>query len=208
MTLWSDPGMPDFFDAAPRVRLRDPLAAFLGAARDGVLEYGYADAVKLAGHSCPTVASAFLMTRAALAALYGDALPERGGVKVDLRKPAQEGVTGVIANVMSLLTGATMDTGFKGLAGRFDRRRLLAFEMPVEGQARFLRLDTAAAVTVSARLERVPGDPRVGELMPLLLGGAASAEQQELFRTLWQERVRRLLLEHADDPEVFLVQQA
>ena len=71
---------PAFFSDAPVIRVRDPLAAFLGAARDGVLEYGYADAVRLAGHSCPTVASAWLMARAALRELFGDALPERGAV--------------------------------------------------------------------------------------------------------------------------------
>ena len=32
---------PEFFDAAPRIAVRDPLAAFLGAADDGVIEYGY-----------------------------------------------------------------------------------------------------------------------------------------------------------------------
>lgn len=59
---------PDFFEAAPRITVRDPLARFLGAAEDGIIEYRYADAVRLAGHSCPTVASAYLMTRAALGA--------------------------------------------------------------------------------------------------------------------------------------------
>lgn len=48
---------PEFFDAVPPLRLRDPLAAFLGAAEEGVLEYRYIDAVRLAGHSCPTVAA-------------------------------------------------------------------------------------------------------------------------------------------------------
>jgi len=202
MTRGTDPGFPDFFDLAPRIRVRDPLAEFLGASREGILEYAYADAVRLAGHSCPTVASAYLMTRAALKALYGQDPSQRGGVRVELAKAAQEGVTGVIANVISLVTGVTVDTGFKGLAGRFDRRQLLAYERPVDGQLRFARLDTGAGVTVSARLDRVPGDPRVGELMPLCLAGRASAQQQDLFRFLWQERVRRLLLEHADDPQV------
>jgi hypothetical protein len=32
---------PEFFDAVPPLRLRDPLAAFLGAAEEGVLEYRY-----------------------------------------------------------------------------------------------------------------------------------------------------------------------
>lgn len=205
MEHWSPEGFPAFFADAPRIRVRDPLAGFLGAAREGVLEYTYADAVKLAGHSCPTVASAFLMTRAALAALYGEALPERGAVRAEFREPAQEGVTGVIANVVSLLTGATVDTGFKGLGGRFDRRRLLAYEAPVDGQIRFTRTDTGAAVTVGARLEHVPGDPRTSQLLPRCLTGQASPEEEALFHSLWQQRVRRLLLEHADDDQVISV---
>ena len=119
---------PDFFDAVPRLRLRDPLAAFLGAFDEGVIEYGYVDAVRLAGHSCPTVASAYWMTRRALGALYGAELPERGALRVEFREGRLTGVTGVIANVVSMLTGATQDTGFKGLAGRFDRRHRLFFD--------------------------------------------------------------------------------
>ena len=49
---------PAFFDEVPSISLYDPLAEFLGAAEDGILQYGYVDAVRLAGHSCPTVASA------------------------------------------------------------------------------------------------------------------------------------------------------
>jgi hypothetical protein len=33
---------------------------FSERAEDGVIEHGYADVVKLAGHSCPTVASAYV----------------------------------------------------------------------------------------------------------------------------------------------------
>ena len=193
---------PAFFDAVPVIRMHDPLAQFLGAPADGVLQYRYADAVRLAGHSCPTVASAWLMTRAALRGLYGDELPERGGVRVELREPAQEGVTGVIANVVSLVTGVTVDTGFKGLGGRFDRRRLLQYDAPIESQLRFTRVDDGRAVSVSARAEGVGGDPRARELMALCMQGRASPEQAQLFGSLWQDRVRRLLLEHADDPAV------
>ena len=73
---------PAFFDAVPRFKMRDPLAEFLGAAEGGVLEYAYVDVVKLAGHSCPTVLGAWLTTRAALARLYGDELPQRGEIRV------------------------------------------------------------------------------------------------------------------------------
>ena len=196
---------PDFFDAAPRISVRDLLAGFLGAAADGIIEYRYADAVKLAGHSCPTVASAYLMTRAALAALYPDALPQRGGIRVELREDRIEGVAGVVANVAGLITGATQDTGFKGIGGRFDRRNLLFFGADMPGQLRFTRTDTGASVDVSARLDRVPADPRLPQLMPRCLAGAATPAEATLFQSLWQDRVRMLLVERADDPEVIVV---
>ncbi len=198
---------PEFFDAAPRLTVRDPLAGFLGAADDGVLEYGYADVVMLAGHSCPTVASAYLMTRAALRSLYPEALPERGGIRVELRDDRLAGGTGVVANVASFLTGATEDTGFKGIGGRFDRRKLLFFGVDIAGQLRFTRTDTGAAVTVSARLDRVPADPRTAPLLQRCLAGVAAADEAALFRSLWQGRVRALVVEHADDPEVIVVRQ-
>ncbi len=200
---WSADGFPAFFAAAPRIRMHDPLAQFLGAARGGVIDYAYADAVRLAGHSCPTVAAAFLMTRAALAALFGNELPQRGNVRVEMRDAAQEGVAGVIANVASLVTGATTEAGFKGIGGRFDRRRLLAYGEPIEGQIRFTRLDTGAAVVVAAKLDKIPADPRLSDLLKRSLGGDAAA--MRLLHEVWQERVRRLVIDHCDDPEVIHV---
>ncbi len=200
-------GQPDFFAEVPRLRLRDPLAAFLGAFDDGVIEYGYLDAVKLAGHSCPTVASAYWMTRSALHALYGAELPERGAIRVEFRDARASGVTGVIANVVAMLTGATEDSGFKGLAGRFDRRHLLFFGADVPLEIRYTRQDTGDKVDVAARLQRVAGDPDTASLMQRCLAGHASADEARRFKTLWQHRVRRILLDHGEDPEVFVVRR-
>lgn len=197
---------PEFFAAAPRIRLRDPLADFLGASADGVLEYTYADVVKLAGHSCPTVASAYLMVRAALYALFPGTVPERGAVRVDMPQPAHEGVSGVMGNVIAFVTGAAGEGGFHGIGSRFDRRDLLSYGASNLGdQVRFARGDTGAAVGVQARAERVPGDPRIRALIPRCLAGVATPDEAQLFRSLWQDRVRRLLTEHADDPEVIVV---
>ena len=196
---------PEFFAAAPRVTVRDPLSAFLGAAQGGVVEYAYADVVKLAGHSCPTVASAFLMARGALAALYPQALPERGGVRVELPDPADEGVSGVIGAVIGMITGAAGEGGFHGIGRHFDRRNLLTYGAGGAGQVRFSRVDTGAAVGVSVRAELIPGDPRLRELLPRCVTGTASADEAAQFGALWQDRVRRLL-ERADDPQVVVVE--
>lgn len=108
---------PAFFAQVPSIILRDRLAEFLGAAADGLIEYRYADAVRLAGHSCPTVAGSYLLSHRALRALYGD--------------------------------------------------------------------ETA--------------------LLQRLLAGDDEPATHELFARLWQERVRRILLDHFDDPRLVVL---
>lgn len=196
---------PAFYDQVRRLAVYDPLAEFLGAAGDGRIDYGYLDAVKLAGHSCPTVAAAYWMTLKALGSLFPDSLPQRGGIRVEFRQDQLSGVTGVIANVVTLLTGATHDTGFKGLAGRFDRRKLLYFSADVAEEIRFTRIDTGQSVDVAARLQSVPFAPQTVELMQKCLDGSATPDEAAEFRECWQARVRALLLEHGDNPEVFVL---
>lgn len=198
---------PDFFHAAPTIRVHDSLAAFLGAG-DGLIEYHYADAVALAGHSCPTVAAAFLMTRTALRALYPNDTPERGGLRVEWRDDREAGVTGVMANVVSLVTGAADGSGFKGIGTRFGRRALLTFNAGIDGEIRFTRLDTSAAVDVSSHLDKVPMAPEIRTLMPRCLSGDATARQMNDFKRLWQARVRSLLLDYCDDRSVIEVSVA
>lgn len=197
--------VPPFFDAVPPVAMRDPLAETLGAADDGVIEYGYVDAVKLAGHSCPTVAGAWLMTVKALARLYGDELPRRGEVRVELRQTHDEGVAGVIGNVAGLLTGAAGDGGFKGLAGRFSRRGLLAYGAPIDGDIRYTRTDTGKSVEVAYHPEVVERPAELKALMQAALAPSADAQARRAFGSAWQEWVRRIVVDHADDPALVTV---
>ena len=194
--------LPDIFQAAPRIALRDPLSDFLGAAEDGVLDYGYADVVKLAGHSCPTVAGAYLICLRALRHLYDGALPVRGDVAVFLRESADEGTAGVMASVATLLTGATRETGFKGIGGRFDRRNLLTFGEDIQGVMAFRRRDSGAGVQAFLDTSAVPADPATGALLHRQLADAADAKDAARFRALWQDRVGRMLVDHADDPRL------
>ena len=199
---------PDFYDAVPAIRLRDPLAAMLGAAADGIIDYVYLDAVKLAGHSCPTVASAYWLIRQALLALYGEVPPERGGVRVEFAGDIAEGVTGVIANVASMLTGAAGDGGFKGLGGRFTRRGLLSFHADIPLAVRFTRLDGQGRIDAQANPGRVPAHPEMGLLMQRCQSEAASADEVRQFGALWQDRVRRILLDHGADADVFVLRRS
>ncbi len=108
---------PDFFNDVAPIVIYDPLSELLGAASNGIIDYTYRDVVKLAGHSCPTVAGAFLMVQEGLKALYGGETPVRGEIKVLMKGKLGDGVVGVIANVASMITGATDIGGFHGLGG-------------------------------------------------------------------------------------------
>ncbi|MBA1147901.1 hypothetical protein H0Z60_12685 [Ectothiorhodospiraceae bacterium WFHF3C12] len=202
---------PAFFQQAPVVRVSDPLSRLLGVSADGVITYRYADAVRLAGHSCPTVAGTYLMGRAALAALYPRELPERGAIAVNMPDREDEGVTGVIAQVLTLLTGAAGSGGFPGIGGHHARRGLLGFD-PVQDQAgggvTLRRLDTGRTVTAWFDPSVVPMDSAQPQRLRAILQGQADAAQLEAFGQAWQERVRRMLLEHAEDPDLVWVESA
>lgn len=194
---------PAFYDEAPRIPMRDPLAALLGAVDDGLIEYGYLDAVRLAGHSCPTVAGAYLMARAAMRALYAEQPAERGGVSVRMPAAEDEGVTGVTAQVLTLITGAAASNGFRGIGGRFARQSLLSYASVTGASAvQFHRRDNGDAVATELDLRSVPPSPDLRELMAAALDPAATTAQRAAFGHTWQDRVRRLLLDHADDPQV------
>jgi len=196
---------PAFFDSVRTVTLHDPLAELLGASTDGLLEYSFHDVVKLAGHSCPTVAGAYLMTLKALTALYGQDTPVRGNIRVAFRDGQNIGVTGVIANVVSQITGATENNGFKGLAGKFKRTRLLSFNADIAGMMRFTRVDQPLTVETDYHPEHVPGDGRMSTLLQGLLAQRGSADDQATFSALWQDRVRRILIDHFDNPALVTV---
>ncbi len=168
------------------------------------MTYAYADAVKLAGHSCPTVAGAYLMVRRGLAYLYGDDLPERGGMEVYLRERREQGTAGVVAAVATLLTGAAPETGFGGIGAdhRFARRSLLQFGTPIDGLLALRRRDTGRGVVLDLDTASVPPAPTMRPLFLRAVAGQTDEDEQIRFAVLWQDHVARMLLEHADDPDL------
>ncbi|HFB9279023.1 TPA: hypothetical protein AABP47_001947 [Neisseria gonorrhoeae] len=202
--------LPEFFDRAPTLTVQDPLAAFLGAAENGILTYRYADAVRLCGHSCPTVAGAYLMVIKGLKALYGEELPERGGIEATMQGTRDEGTVGITASVVQLLTGAAPETGFGGIGmqGRFARRNLLSFGAgEINGTLTLRRKDNGKTVAVSLNAALQPFAPQMRDIMPKAVGGSASAKELERFGQLWQARVKAFLTESADDPQFVIVRE-
>ncbi len=200
-----DQEFPAFFADVPTLTMRDRLAEFLGAAGQGTMTYCYADAVRLAGHSCPTVAGTYLMVLHGLRALYGDELPVRGEIEVFMGDARDSGATGVIATVVQLLTGAAAETGFHGIGGRFSRHDLLSFDQPVRGVFGLRRMDTGRAVQVALDASVVPWTNEIRSVMPQAVSGQATAEDLARFGQLWQDRVRKMLVEHASDPRMVQV---
>lgn len=189
----------------PALKLHDGLAQLLGASDDGVIEYHYADAVRLAGHSCPTVAGGWLSAHAALSHFYPESLPERGGISVYLNEAEDAGVTGVIGQVPTVVTGAAATNGFKGFGGSHARKDLLHYAQGDVSGTRFRRNDIGAEVEIEIDAGNVPADPMQRLLIQLVLTGQADDTQRREFGRLWQDRVRRMLIEHAEDPEVVKV---
>jgi len=181
---------PKFYDTIETIKLKDPLADLLATFENGEYEISYQEVVKGAGHSCPTVAGAYLMTLVALKELYPSSRAIRGDIKVYFNEDITEGVAGVIANVISYITGATDKSGFKGLGGKFARHDLMFFNEDINGaSARFSSISSGKSVDVIYDHSKIPTNPQMKELMQKLMQGIASKEEKKLFGKIWQERV-------------------
>jgi hypothetical protein len=183
---------PKFFDSVETIKVVDPLANVLGAFEIGKYEFNYIDVVKSAGHSCPTVAGAYLITLEALKALYPGELAARGNIHVKFKEPLEEGVAGVISNVVSQITGATEKSGFKGLAGKFARHSLMNFNANITSSARFTRVDTGKSVDVFYDPSSVMPKPSMQTLMQKMMSGQAQPAEIKEFGEVWQDRVKRI----------------
>lgn len=183
---------PEFFDSVERIKVVDPLSNVLGAFEAGVYEFNYLEIVKAAGHSCPTVAGAYITALVGLKALYPNSPAVRGEIKVEFKESLEDGVAGVISNVISQITGATDKSGFKGLGGKFARHSLMNFNSKISSSVRFTRVDNGKSVDVYYDPSLVGGSPKMQPLMQKMMGGAANPQEIKEFGELWQDRVKRI----------------
>ena len=198
---------PNFFNNIPTIELYDPLSEFLASFEDGEYETSYLELVKASGHSCPTVAGAYLITYHALKALYPNQRAVRGDILVSFKEDMQEGTTGLVSNLISIITGATQASGFKGLNGNFVRHSLMSFNEDIPN-IRFTRKETGKSVDVIYDHSSISIDPRQKELMQLIFSGKASNEEKKEFGKLWQERVKKILVDNFDNETVIQVKEA
>ena len=189
---------PDLFNTIETIKLQDPLSNFLGTFEKGIIEFTYLDIVKNTGHSCPTVAGAYLCAREGLKALYPNELPQRGNIKIEFSESPTEGVAGVIASVISNITGATTNYGFKGINGNFNRTNLMFFNQKVKANVRFNRLNTNQIVEVFYNPNSIPPQKQQQFLMQKIMQGIATPEEKKLFGELWQDRVKRIFDAYED----------
>jgi len=197
---------PKFYDDVKTIKTYDPIADILGAFEDGLVKFRYIQVVKAAGHSCPTVAGAYLMTMKALDKLYTDELPLRGGVEVHFKESIDEGVAGVIGNIIAQITGATVKSGFKGLNGKFARDNLMFYNSKIVSSARFTRKDSGKSVDVYYNPDAVKANPKINELMPKVLSNEASLDEKKEFGELWQARVKKILIDELENKELISVE--
>lgn len=183
---------PMFFDDIPVIVLQDDLAKFLGSVDDGVIVFSYLDIVKIAGHSCPTVLGTYMMIQRGLKTLYKDQTPKRGEVKIEFKDAQTVGVTGVMANVATAITGATSDFGFKGLNGKFNRCDLMSFNNDMDAIMQITRLDTNKSVTVNYDTSSIQRPQKMNELMQKSLQGIALDDEKKQFGMMWQRGVENI----------------
>ena len=183
---------PEFFNTIETIKLQDPLSNLLGTFENGLVEFTYLDVVKNAGHSCPTVAGAYLLALEGIKALYENETAVRGEIFVTFKEDAKDGVAGVIANVLSHITGATETLGFKGLNGNFVRHDLMKFNDSITSSIKLQRLDTGKTIELVYNPSKISQNPQVGPLMQKIMQNQATADDKKLFGELWQERVKNI----------------
>lgn len=180
---------PAFYEEIEHIVLIDKLSDFLGSTENGVIDISYLDVVKMAGHSCVLVSGTYLLALKGLKKLYGTALPVRGEIKVEIRDQLQDGNTGALAQVLSNITGATADTGFRGINGNFNRRNLLFYGADISSQVRFTRLDTGASVVLNYTPNKVINS---GVIMQKGLNPDATEDSRKEFHIQWQEMIKTI----------------
>lgn len=117
---------------------------------------------------------------------------QKGEINVYLKDSISEGITGVVSNVITQVTGATSKSGFHGLSGKYDRRGLMHFNADITSSMRLVDR-SGKVVDIDYDPNGLAPSPKMSPLMQKVLSMKATKDEQIEFRALWQERVERIL---------------
>jgi hypothetical protein len=136
-----------------KITIHEPFAEFLMADQDEhKFKISLLDVVRFAGHACPSMVGAFLISQRAIKELFSETnICIRGQVAIEISSSVTQGATGPMSNVFSMIFGAWERSGFGGLQGQFVRRGLLKYEVRgiSPGTFRFHNLKTGNTVDIS-----------------------------------------------------------
>ncbi len=172
-----------------KIKIYEPFAEYLMADRDEFeFTISLLDVVRFAGHACPAMVGAFLISQRAINELFpNDQTCIRGQVAIELGTTVEQGATGPISNVFSMIFGSWEKSGFGGLGGKFVRRDLLKYsssDLP-KGTFRFHNLSSGVKVDITY-------DPSNVELPPSF--------ENLPFQKVWRKKISVIL----SDPEQVL----
>ena len=146
----------DFFDSIEKIVLKDELLIFLWVNNDWLIDFSYKDIVKTAGHSCWTVAWAYLIAQKWLKELFWNENPNRGKIKVEIKKAPTDDNAWVIWCVLSNITWATTNYWFWGIpTWEFNRRNTLFYNVDIESDVKLTDLITWKSVEINYRPWRI-----------------------------------------------------
>ena len=182
-----------FYSSLPTIKLNEPLYDLFGVAPTSEIEFSFADAVKIAGHACPTVAGSYLMTYHGIKALYPNEIPIRGNFKLHFSTDEAEGVTGVIANIMGTILGAAGVGGFKGLGGKYYRNNKILFNQILKSKVEIVRIDNNQSVRIDYFPEIIPSSDATSPLLSKILSNSATDLEKLTFQNLWNQRLEKIL---------------
>jgi hypothetical protein len=185
---------PKYYEQVEKIKIYDPLSRTLGSLEDGIIEFSFIDLVKVAGHGCPTVGGAYLMAAAGLKYLYQNDLPCRGKIELHLRTSKEIKTTGVIANIIGTIIGASDEGGFKGLGGLYARNNLVKFNQTFDGDILLKRIDNGKSVSISYHPEIVPGNPNTSKLLSKILEQESTISEEIEFQKYWNERLEKIMI--------------
>ncbi|NIA23451.1 MAG: hypothetical protein GWP03_04770 [Proteobacteria bacterium] len=182
----------EYYADVPPVKIKEPLGVMVGSLNpeNPVITISIHDIGLYTGHICPGVAVGFKATALALDALYGDATPVRGKIRIATNTPSD------LLDVVSYITGARAFYGRDEVNHNDIVVDKTLGEKPGIVIMIFQRKDTGKMVKVvfnKAKLFNPKEMKKMEQLKEKVIKGKAAKREEMMMRTNLQEKVKQIL---------------